>query len=199
METLHNPTPRTTVRDESSTTVAHQPHPCQRKWKHTKNTIFLGTDRPRTQSRRHRRRWPGGNIPRGRPDHPSFRKKRETTNLTRWPQTEPLRRSKISSPSTTPGEPSTGRKIGIHPWPSLPPPKTPRGRRPGRLTPTSPARSMKLRLRPPAKRLSPQPPKAKPPVPSPDTTPRRQRTSSSADAEEEMDPPLPNPNLDLES
>ncbi|KAG2597132.1 hypothetical protein PVAP13_5KG191007 [Panicum virgatum] len=77
METLHNPTPRTTVRDESSTTVAHQPHPCQRKWKHTKNTIFLGTDRPRTQSRRHRRRWPGGNIPRGRPDHPSFRKKRD--------------------------------------------------------------------------------------------------------------------------
>ncbi|KAG2597153.1 hypothetical protein PVAP13_5KG191100 [Panicum virgatum] len=150
---------------------------------------------------------PAPPAPMARREHPKgtprssllSQKERETTNLTRWPQTEPLRRSKISSPSTTPGEPSTGRKTGIPPWPSPPPPKTPRGRRPGRLTPTSPARSMKLRLRPPAKRLSPQPPKAKPPVPSPDTTPRRQRTSSSADAEEEMDPPLPNPNLDLES
>jgi len=55
----------------------------------------------------------------------------------------------------------------MHQIPTLSPRK--RGKE---LTPTSPARSKKLLLRPPAEHLAAQPLKPKPPEPSPDPTPR---------------------------
>ena len=72
LETLQEPTPRSTNHDASITTVAHQQLSHQRRRSNARNPTFLRSHRPPPQIQRHQRRWPGKSIPWGQIDHPPF-------------------------------------------------------------------------------------------------------------------------------